>query len=215
VRVRFEGFTYDTDTRELRRGDEVVRLSPKAFELLGVLIGHRPRPLKKEDLHDRLWPKTFVSEATLHSLVAEVRKALGDEPRKPRFVRTAQRFGYAFIAPLTADDAASPTTEGVSCRLIWGPREIALRDGENILGRNHDATAFIDSGGVSRRHARITVAGGEATLEDLGSKNGTRLRGERIAATTSLADGDEIRLGPVLLIFRRYSVGGTTRSEPS
>jgi len=212
VQVRFEEFSYDGEGRELRRGDTIVPLSPKCFDLLGALIETAPRPLSKAALHDRLWPKTFVSEATLHSLVAELRKGLGDEPRKPRFVRTAHRFGYAFIGRVLPNAAALPGVR-VACRLIWGLREMVLLDGENVLGRSHEANIFIDSEKVSRRHARIWLVDGQATLDDLGSKNGTRLRGERLTQRAPLVDGDEIRLGPVRLVFRRYLIQGTTRTD--
>ena len=68
-----------------------------------------------------------------------------------------------------------------SLRLLWGDRAIPLSEGENLLGRVDGAAAWIDSPSVSRRHARIVVSGGRATLEDLGSKNGTYLRGEKLS----------------------------------
>ena len=66
--------------------------------------------------------------------------------------------------------------------MIWADREIALRTGENIIGRDEESVLWIDHALVSRRHARILIGESEALLEDLGSKNGTFLRGERIHA---------------------------------
>ena len=109
-------------------------------------------------------------------------------------VRTAHRFGYAFIGRVLPNAAAPPEVR-VACRLIWGLREMVLVDGENVLGHSHEANIFIDSEKVSRRHARIWLVDGQATLEDLASKNGTRLRGERLTQRAPLVDGDEIRLG--------------------
>ena len=62
-------------------------------------------------------------------------------------------------------------------RLIWGNREVALAPGENLFGRDEDAVVWIDDALVSRRHARIVIDETGAVLEDLGSKNGTYLRG--------------------------------------
>src|SRR5262249_44158589 len=101
----------------------------------------------------------------------------------------------------------------VACRLILETREVALSAGENIIGRDQDAVLWIDHTGVSRHHARILVSGDGATLEDLGSKNGTYLRGERLAGVAALADGDEIRIGPLTMIFRALFSGASTQTE--
>ena len=76
-----------------------------------------------------------------------------------------------------------------------------LLDGANVIGRAPDATIQCDAPGVSRHHARIFVSKGQSTLEDLGSKNGTYLKGERITSA-HLSDGDEIRIGTASLTFR-------------
>src|SRR4030095_2861282 len=96
MRVVFGDSVFDSDTRELLRSGNRVTLSPKAFQLLEVLIENRPRALSKSVLHDRLWANTFVVEANLSNLVGEIRHALDEDSRAPRFVRTVHRFGYAF-----------------------------------------------------------------------------------------------------------------------
>lgn len=85
---------------------------------------------------------------------------------------------------------------------MWEKRQIPLTEGRTVLGRAPDAGAWIDAPGISRHHARITMQGSHATLEDLGSKNGTYLRGERITEPVALSDGDQIRLGSVVITFR-------------
>ena len=84
-----------------------------------------------------------------------------------------------------------------------------LRPGENILGRDDDGIR-IDSVTVSRRHARISISGGEAVLEDLGSKNGTYVGGEAVLVPVRLNDGDEIRTGSVVFRFRMAAPKGAT-----
>ena len=81
-------------------------------------------------------------------------------------------------------------------------RQFPLSAGPTTIGRGSDADIQIDAGGVSRHHARILVAEGRASIEDLGSKNGTVVGGDRIESARWLADGDEIRIGPVVIIFQ-------------
>src|SRR5262245_42178221 len=86
MRVGFADVIFDSDTRELVRNRLPITLSPKAFQLLEILIDNRPRALSKSELHDRIWPNTFVVEANLSNLIGEIRRALGDDPRRPQFV---------------------------------------------------------------------------------------------------------------------------------
>ena len=102
-----------------------------------------------------------------------------------------------------------------TCGLCWGEQEIPLSEGENFIGRTPDAVVRISSSRVSRRHARIVVTGGRAVLEDLGSKNGTYLRGRRIHGPAELSDGDEICFGRDVVLFRFcYPAGTTVTDEP-
>jgi len=202
VPLRFGPFVLDTDTRQLLLDHEEIHLAPKAFELLLLLLANRPRALSKTELQERLWPSTFVEETNLAGLVAEIRRALGDSATRPLYLRTVYSFGYRFVGDVV--EAAVPVKSGFAGPrpyLILENRRIALLEGANIIGRASDATIQCEVSGVSRHHARIMVSGGGATLEDLGSKNGTYVRRERIASV-SLADGDEIRLGKASLTFR-------------
>jgi hypothetical protein len=195
------------------RAGSPLSLTPKAYQLLELLLAERPNAVSKGQIFERLWPDTFVSEANLASLIFEVRAAIGDHARAPKYVRTVRGFGYAFCGDVEADDAlpAEPAKE-VCCRLIWGEREIALSEGENILGRTHNAVVWIDSSTVSRRHARIVVENGRATLEDLGSKNGTRVNDAKVSSAP-LDDGDLVRLGSVTMTFRAFAETLATQTE--
>jgi pSer/pThr/pTyr-binding forkhead associated (FHA) protein len=95
-------------------------------------------------------------------------------------------------------------------RLLLEAREVALRPGENLLGRVEDGVAWIEAPTVSRRHARILVEHDRAVIEDLGSKNGTFVRGRRITAPTRLAAGDVIRLGQVSIKLHAVRVEQST-----
>jgi DNA-binding winged helix-turn-helix (wHTH) protein len=217
MRLRFGAFTFDSGSRQLVRGNADVHLSPKAFELLKTLIENRPQALSKAELQSHLWPDTFVSEANLPLLLGEVRKALEDDAKHPRFIRTLQRFGYAFCGSVTeiSGPERSRPHQRVSCWLVWKQQRLDLVEGENSIGRDPQATVHVDAASVSRRHARITLSETQATLEDLGSKNGTFVGGTRVTAPASLRDGDPIRFGSVLARFRIWSADVPTKTAPT
>ena len=201
--IRFGEFTLDADLRRLHGRSGEIHLSPKAFDLLTLLVDNRSRVMPKGELQRRLWPDTFVVDTNLASLVAEIRDALQDDAKEPRFVRTAHRVGYAFCADLVDISDGSSSAVPTFCWLIVDGRRIPLQPGDNILGRDvHDGIS-IDSQSVSRRHARISVTPAQATIDDLGSKNGTYVGGQRIATPVPLHDGDEVRVGSVMLHFRQ------------
>jgi DNA-binding winged helix-turn-helix (wHTH) protein len=211
MRVTFGPWTLDADRRLLLCDGEPAPLSPKAFDLLRVLAEHHQRAFSKAELHQQLWPDTFVSDGSLTILIAEIRDVLGDDAQHPRFVRTVQRFGYAFCAEVLKEDASERRSGGDrSGWVIWGDKCVGLGAGQTTLGRAADAGVRFDVPGVSRHHARITVQGERATVEDLDSRNGTYLRDKRITAPEALVDGDEIRLGPVTVVFRRVSPESST-----
>jgi len=203
MRLHFGNCVFDSDTREIFRSGRPLSVSPKAFEFLEILIQRRPNAVSKDEIHRLLWRETFVSDANLPNLAAELRNELGDTARDSRIIRTVPRYGYAFCADATAEPSPRPTSSPIY-RLIWGYREIALNAGENLLGRDENAIVWIDDPEVSRRHARIVVGESGATLEDLGSKNGTFVRGEKIRDAVSLKEGDLITIGPSSMIFQVY-----------
>jgi DNA-binding winged helix-turn-helix (wHTH) protein len=209
VALAFGDFSLDLERRQLLRSGKEVHLSPKALQLLELLVAERPRALAKAEIRDRLWPRTFVSESSLTGLVTTLRSALRDSARDPRYLRTVHGLGYAFCGVVT-DDAPRRRSarRGLHFRLTWEGGDVSLTEGENVLGRVEDAAAWIESASVSRRHARILISEGKARLEDLGSKNGTFLNGRKIASAVALADDDEIRLGLMPLTFR--VVGGAS-----
>src|SRR5215471_18625224 len=140
MRLHFGDCVMDLGTREVFQGGSPATVSPKAFQLLEILIDRRPNAVSKQDLHGLLWPDTFVSDANLPNLVRELRSALGDDAKQPRMIRTIPRYGYAFAGEIAAD-AARPARSELVYKLIWKDREIALAEGENILGRERDVTA--------------------------------------------------------------------------
>jgi DNA-binding winged helix-turn-helix (wHTH) protein len=213
VRFQFGEFIVDGGARQLHQSGKSVHIGPRAFDLLHVLIRERPRVLSKEDLHKRLWPDTYVTDTSLAMLVVEVRAALGEAAREPQYIRTVHRRGYAFqgdvreLSGVTPIPAAPPP-----CWLLTPSGPIPLLQGENIVGREPGSRIWLDTTSVSRRHARISVDGDRAILEDLDSKNGTRIGGTRVIAATPLTDGDAVHFGSIATKFRANSTE-PTRTE--
>ncbi len=214
MRIRFGECVLDSATRQLTVRGEPVHVQPKAFQFLELLLENRPRALSKSQIHEKLWPGTFVSDGTLTSLLVEVRNVIGDDARRPLYVRTIHGFGYAFSgnAEEMREVVSSGSARRTSCWVLHAGKRTALEPGETVIGRDPGAGLFIDDPSVSRRHARIVVTAESATLEDLGSKNGTQLGEERIESPVLLDDGARIRIGTVALTFRMFSLPYSTQT---
>lgn len=210
MRLRFGEVTLDPEARLLLKGPDPVHLAPKAFDLLLRLVKERPRALSREQLIEGIWPDVVVTEANLTSLVNDVRTAIGDDAKRPVYVKTHHGFGYSFAADVVVERAPAPARSGVRHWLVWGLNVLPLSEGENVLGRDADADVWIGDPSVSRRHACVRIADGTARLADLGSKNGTVVAGARITGEAALADGDRFRIGVVELVFRAASVSSST-----
>ena len=212
TRVRFGPFVLDTGRRQLLRDDVAIHLTPKAFHLLTRLVEVSPVAVSKDELQELLWPSTFVDEANLSVLIAELRAALVDDARHPTYIRTVHGFGYAFAADVMRDfreEAGGPRSDWW---LVSEKDQFRLEPGEMIVGREPAAGIWIDNGSVSRRHARISVEGAALTLEDLGSKNGTWVDGARVDRRTTLRDGAEVRFGSVVMHVRQLSTPESTET---
>ncbi|MCK6682676.1 MAG: winged helix-turn-helix domain-containing protein, partial [Thermoanaerobaculia bacterium] len=137
MRLRFGDFVLDFERRQLLRGAQPVEMSPKAFQLLSLLVKKRPRALGKDEILESLWPGTFVSEGNLASLVNEIRHALGEKGRDSGSIRTVHGFGYAFGREAMAEPEEEVRVRAVAPRhrLVWGQRVILLSEGENLMGR--------------------------------------------------------------------------------
>jgi len=211
VRIRFGPFVLDLDTRQLIEDKREIHLTPKAFDLLTMLVMDRPKVLSKAALQNRLWPDTFVAEANLSNLVAEIREALRDHAHAPTFIRTAHGFGYAFSGDATTvSDAAPSGHDRPSCWLEWDRLRFPLSLGEHVIGRDPDVEVRLDDSTVSRRHARLVVTIEGTVLEDFGSKNGTFRGSEPVTSPIRLADGDAIRIGSLLLTFHLRALAMST-----
>ena len=206
MKVRFGSVVLDTASRQLTEAGAAKHLSPKAFDLLAMLVERRPAVVEKAAIRQRLWPDTHVVEASLTNLVAEVRGVLTDSS----LLRTVHGVGYAFdgeaveVEAGRASEAARPAA--TPFWIVWKDRPIVLAPGDNVIGRDAACAVWIDAGGVSRKHARIRVpADGNpagALIDDLNSTNGTFIGRRRVTDGHPLENGDRIKLGDATLIFR-------------
>lgn len=208
MKVRFDAFTLDTAARRLTCGSEDLHLSPKAFDLLALLLARRPAVLDKATLRATLWPGVHVVDASLSNLVTEIRAVLSPRSGAATLVRTVHGVGYAFAAEhaRVIESPGAAEDPPPSCWVVWQERPFALVPGDNVIGRDAACAVWIDSDDVSRRHARIHVPpegqGAAVTIEDLGSTNGTTVQGKAIGGITVLTNGHRIRLGRATLVFR-------------
>ncbi len=220
MRLQFGPFTLDTETRQLLRDASELHLSPKAFELLWRLVEHRPRVCDKSELLTRIWPDTYVVDANLNVLIGEIRRALEDSAKQPRFIRTVHGVGYAFCGTAVdgTDEARPAAARQTPCWVFAKEGTFRLAEGENVVGRDPECAVWLDADSVSRRHARIVVESADRRvwLDDLASKNGTRLRGVRVRERVELGDGDELVFGEVAVKLRSWSAaaGAETKRIP-
>jgi DNA-binding winged helix-turn-helix (wHTH) protein len=197
----------DVGMRVVRREGIDVHLAPKAFDLLVMLVKQRPNAVSHEELHAALWPGVHVSETSLAALITQLRKAIGDASGDGRMIRTLHRVGYAFVGPAVL--AGHTPADGPASRLIWRGESIELPQGTSVIGRERGCPVQIDADSISRQHARVHVHGHDVAIEDLGSKNGVWVAGERINGRVTLSDGASFRLGSEIV---RLEIGNEYRS---
>src|SRR5688572_1288845 len=97
---RFAGFTFDPANARLLHEDQAIALRPKAVALLAELTARSGELIIKDDLVAAVWPETAVTDSVLAGAIQELRRILGDDPRRPQFIETVHRRGYRFIARL-------------------------------------------------------------------------------------------------------------------
>lgn len=207
--VRFGPFSLDDSRRQVLHGRTPLHLTPKAFDLISILVTQAPRVVSKRELHELLWPGTFVSESSLTGLVKELRRVLHDDHLDVPVIRTVHRVGYA--CGLEVGSVARGIR--VWHWLVLNGRRIVLRQGDNIIGRDPASDVCLEMPGVSRRHARIMIDADGVSLEDLGSKNGTTVGETRIGSSVALRNGDRIVFGSVVTVYRTSGEGMSTETH--
>ena len=231
MRVRFGSFVFDSGAHELLQDELVgsratsgpqraapgprrIHLSPKAFDVLEILLARRPKVVTKEVLLQEVWAGKIVEEANLAIVIGEIRKALGDDTKSPESVVTVPRRGYRFAAAVEDLDGSAAPDEYIRWWLTWKDKTLPLREGENWVGRHPACSIWINTASVSRNHARILVGSGRVVVEDRGSRNGTFVEGKRIEGPHVLVDGSTVTFGSENVTFRQWSDEGAAGTEP-
>jgi DNA-binding winged helix-turn-helix (wHTH) protein len=201
MRFTFGSVRVDGGARTVSNAAGTVHLTTKALDLLLLLLEFRLSVVSKDQIYERLWPGTFVTESSIQTLIHEIRDAI-DVPGDPSWIRTVRGVGYCFEGHVVASGppAAAPTSHPAAW-LVGDSIRVPLHAGENTVGRAGEGIIEIDAPTISRRHARIAI-GDSVLLDDLGSKNGTWLDGERVVESRTVPDGATVRLGSMTFTFR-------------
>ena len=139
--------------------DERISLTPKAFAMLNYLVEHPGRLITQDELLEALWPGTFVQPEVLKSHILDLRSALGDDARNPRFIQTLPRRGYQFIAAVSDPAAEAKLTPELPSRKLVG-RDAALAELKQCVERssqNHRQIVFINWLGTHAEYDKIDV----------------------------------------------------------
>jgi DNA-binding winged helix-turn-helix (wHTH) protein/predicted ATPase len=136
-RIIFDPFCLDLSNECLWKGSQAIKLRPKAFAVLDYLLGRPGQLVTKEELLNAVWPETFVGEAVLKVTIRQLREALDDDPKSPRFIETAHRRGYRFIGQI-AEAGQAPAAgdrEIVSTRAM-SPSPLRVASAMGVVGRD-------------------------------------------------------------------------------
>ena len=139
--IRFGQYRLDP-VQGLKRGQREVRLTPRSLAVLALLAGQPGRVVSKEELFTTVWQDVAVTDAALATCIQEIRRALGDQSRHPRFIETLHRRGYRFVAR-TLDEAATGPAEG-----------LRLPSTTPLVGREREVDLLIDAFDRARRGTR-------------------------------------------------------------
>lgn len=209
---RFGDFELDVAAFTLRRQGTVVRLEKIPMEVLVLLVERAGALVARDSIYAALWgSEVFLDrDAAINTAIRKIRRALGEDGDRPRFLETVVGKGYRFVGPIVRGgiEAANQVT---GYRVTRGTQAFALQAGENVIGRDPDVQVFLDHPSVSRRHARISITPGRVVLEDLNSRNGTYVDGCGITSPTDLHDGTIIGVGPITLTFVALTAAASTR----
>ncbi|MCI0419169.1 MAG: winged helix-turn-helix domain-containing protein, partial [Acidobacteria bacterium] len=136
-RIIFDPFSLDLANECLWRGSEAIKLRPKAFAVLSYLLGRPGQLVTKEEILNAVWPETFVGDAVLKVAIRQLREALDDDPKSPRFIETAHRRGYRFIRQIAESGQTLPSDQEIrSHKAVSGSPLRAADSPQRIVGRD-------------------------------------------------------------------------------
>lgn len=120
MQFRFDQFSVDLDRHELQKGDALVPMERKNFDLLVLLLRNRDRVVSKEEIFESIWPGVFVTDASLSTAIAQIRKAIDDSGNDQKYIRTLRGKGFRFVAEVSTHSVAHIKLEPTAAQ---GPAE--------------------------------------------------------------------------------------------
>lgn len=209
----------EPDRNLIRRGDEAIRMDPRALDVLVYLAREAPRTVPADELLNRFWAGRVVESSTVHRVISRIRTSLGDQAKDARYIETVPKRGYRMVATVSVDEPATPRPAPslpTKTEFLDLPRataslteesgvlnlgRIPVTKGRCTIGRGEDNDLPLADGSISHRHARLALGTAGWRIEDLGSTNGLYVN-DAYLSEAALADGDLIQLGRVKLRFR-------------
>ncbi|MEX0782205.1 MAG: winged helix-turn-helix domain-containing protein [Dehalococcoidia bacterium] len=184
LRHRFDHFELDVAAFELRSGGQPIAMEPQVFEVLALLVQHHDRVVTKDEILDAVWPERYVTEAALNSRVMSARKALGDDGRTQRYIKTVHGRGYRFVGEVglaaeSPDREQTPVTQALTTQTSWhhalpAPsttfigRETELsRLAELLVAGGRPLVTVVGPGGIGKTRLAIAAASRLQTPERL------------------------------------------------
>lgn len=202
--LSFARFRFEPESARLWSGKREIKLTPKAARVLGVLIGRAGVPVSKDELFGEVWRGTVVSDDALVTCIQELRKALGDDARKPKFIETRHRRGYRFVAALDATEPAATAAAARTASIAVLPFTDMSpgRDQdylcEGLAEELIDALAHIEGLRVAARSSSFQYRGAGLDVKHVGRELGVdsllegsvRKAGDRLRITVQLIDAN-------------------------
>ncbi len=204
--VSFSGYRFDVETGRLWSGAREIRLTPKASGVLKELVTHAGDPVSKEDLFIRVWSGTIVSDDALTSCIQELRRALEDDARQPRFIETRHRRGYRFVATISEPGVrgiadAAPLTHHISTIAVLPFADMSPRRDQDYLCEGFaeeliNALTQVDGLRVVARTASFQFRSTGADIREIGRQLGVasllegsvRKANDRLRVTVQLVE---------------------------
>jgi TolB-like protein/Flp pilus assembly protein TadD len=201
--LSFGSFRFEPATARLWGGEREIKLTRKAAAVLGALIGRAGQPVTKQDLFASVWGNTIVSDDALTTCIQELRKALGDDARQPRYIETRHRYGYCFVAelaqtePVASGRAPEPQADTSQLPAIavlpfvdMSPNRDQDYFCEGLAEELIDALTHVDGLRVAARSSAFQFRNGAVDLREVG----------RILGVDSVVEGSVRRAGDQLRI---------------
>jgi adenylate cyclase len=199
--LTFARFRFDPESTRLWSGKHEIKLTPKAARVLGMLIGRAGEPVTKDQLFGEVWRGTVVSDDALVTCIQELRKALGDDAKKPKFIETRHRRGYRFVARVAGAAAVAPAPARVASIAVLPFTDMSPgRDQdylcEGLAEELIDALTHVDGLRVVARSSSFQFRGAGLDVKQVGRELGVdsllegsvRKAGDRLRITVQLID---------------------------